>query len=52
MAHLRSSVIDSEASMLVLFALIIFAMLKLVSGGSRRITPQPYIFDLNSIKIN
>jgi len=48
---LRGSFIDSEASIIILFALFVFAIMKLNTPPKKN-AGRFYLFDLNSIKIN
>ena len=48
---LRGSFIDSEASMIILFALALFAIMKLATPPKKN-AGRFYAFDLETIKIN
>jgi len=48
---LRGSFIDSEASMIILFALFVFSIMKLNTPPKKNVRGF-YAFDLETIKIN
>jgi len=48
---LRGSFIDSDASMIILFALALFAIMKLATPPKKN-AGRFYAFDLETIKIN
>jgi len=48
---LRGSFIDSDASMIILFAFAIFAIMKLATPPKKN-AGRSHVFDLDSIKID